>query len=96
MQHWDLGGKIIEVLSKYMQASCPWRECSPAAGPLLFSAAAGDGTVVKTPYCAQMITVLTCLTMRQKKGGGYKTAFSKRSRGMNPPGSWTVAELNCL
>lgn len=49
MQHWDLGGKIIEVLSKYTQASCPWGECSPAAGPLLFSAAAGDETVVKTP-----------------------------------------------
>lgn len=48
MQHWDLGGKIIEVLNKYTQASCQCGECSPAAGPLLFSAAAGDGTVVKT------------------------------------------------
>lgn len=67
MQHWDLGGKIIEVLNKYTQASCQWGECSPAAGPLLFSAAAGDGTVVKTTYRAQMITVLTCLTVRQKK-----------------------------
>lgn len=37
--------------------------------------------------------LLNCAT---KKGGGYKTGFSKRSRGMNPPGCWTVVELNCL
>lgn len=79
MQHWDLGDKIIEVLSKYTQASCPWGECSPAAGPLLFSVAAGDGTVVKTPYCAQMITVLTCLTMRQKKEASTRQLSPKEA-----------------
>lgn len=88
------GGKIIEVLNKYSQASFQWGECSPAAGPLLFSAAAGDGTMVKTTYRAQRTSVLNYAT---KKEVGMRQLSPKEAEEWIPLDlgqllSWTVYE----
>lgn len=91
------GGKIIEVLNKYSQVSFQWGERSPAAGSLLFSAAAGDGTMVKTTYRVQRTSVLTCLTMRQKRRWVWDSFLQRKQRNESPwilDSCWVELSMN--